>query len=254
MKKEINNEKKQNTSSVHLSIILPAYNEEHRIPLTLEKILSFLASKRFTWELIIVDDGSADNTVDTIRNNVPDSPHIKILKNKVNRGKGYSVKKGMLEASGEFRLFSDSDLSTPIDEIDNFLEFHQQGYDVCIGSRSLPNSNVEIHQPWYREKMGKIFGLLQRIILLKQIIDSQCGFKSFNSRAADFIFQRQMTDGFCFDVEILYIAQQHKLRICEIPVTWRDNPDTKVGAITDSTKMFLDLVTIRLNGMKGKYR
>ncbi|OGL47871.1 MAG: hypothetical protein A2161_01475, partial [Candidatus Schekmanbacteria bacterium RBG_13_48_7] len=208
-------------SPVFLSIVLPAYNEENRIPVTLDKIFSFLHSRRFTWELIIVDDGSIDSTVEVINKSINKVPNARLLENKINRGKGFSVKRGMLAANGDYCLFSDADLSTPIEFVEIFLEYHQQGYDVCIGSRSLPDSNIEIHQPWYREKMGKIFGVLQRIFLLDKIIDSQCGFKSFNRRAAEFIFPRQVTEGFCFDVEILYIAQKHDFKIREIPVTWR---------------------------------
>ena len=248
------NPNRTESQAPHLSIVIPAYNEANRIPQTLETILAYMDARDHASELIVVDDGSRDNTVAVVKEIVEKRENVQVLENINNRGKGYSVRRGMLAATGNYRLFSDSDLSTPIEEMERFFEYHKQGYDVCIGSRSLPDSNVEIHQPWYRENMGKIFGLLQKIFLLKGIVDSQCGFKSFTKNAAEFIFPRQKIEGFCFDVEILYIAQKNGFKVHEVPITWRNSPDTRVGALSDSSQMFLDLLRIRIDGWKGAYR
>jgi dolichyl-phosphate beta-glucosyltransferase len=234
---------------LNLSIIIPAYNEEHRIQKTLEKIINYLKRKKYNYEIIIVDDGSKDNTINVIKN-IKDKK-IKILKNEINRGKGYSVKKGILNAKKDWILFSDADLSTPIEELDNFTKYLD--YDIIIGSRNLKESNIMIHQPFYRAYPGKIFSYLVRLITIRGIKDTQCGFKLFKKEIAHKIFNKQTIDRWGFDVELMYIAHKYKYKIKELPVIWLNDEKTKLNLFKDSTRMFLDLIKIRINDLKGLY-
>lgn len=230
------------SSPPHLSIVIPAYNEERRIGGTLESIARYLHRKPYRAEVIVVDDGSSDATVSVARK-APGSPAI--LCNEQNRGKGYSVRRGALEAAGEVVLFSDADLSTPIEEAEKLDEALRQGADVAIGSRALPASDIQIHQPFYRERMGKTFNLLVRLFVFPGISDTQCGFKAFRREAAREVFSRQTLPGFAFDVEILYIARRLGYTVREVPVIWRNSPETKVGALRDSIRMFSDILKVR---------
>ena len=226
----------------HLSIVIPAYNEESRIGPTLRRIEEYLSPKVYPWEVIVVDDGSTDGTVSAAREA---SPRSKVLPNDGNRGKGYSVRRGALEARGDVILFSDSDLSAPIEELGKLQKAIAEGADVAIGSRALPDSDIQIHQPFYREGMGKMFNLFVRLLVFPGISDTQCGFKAFTREAAREIFERQILDGFAFDVEILYIARRLGYTVEEVPVIWRNSADTKVGALRHSLQMFLDILKIR---------
>jgi len=231
-------------SEPHLSVVIPAYNEEPRIGQTLEEVVAFLKMQPFTWEIIVVDDGSADRTVEIVKKKLSGHPH-RILENITNRGKGYSVKRGMLEARGYFLLFTDADLSTPIEEVTCFLEDLQGEVDVVIGSRSVKSSRVEIHQPFYREWMGRFFNAIARLFAFKGIHDSQCGFKGFTREAAGRLFEAQKLNGFSFDAEILYLAQRFGYRIKEMPVIWRNSPQSRVSILRDPAKMVMDLMRIR---------
>lgn len=236
--------------SVFLSIVIPAYNEEKRIEETLEKILNYLKTKNYQYEIIVVDDGSSDNTVKVLETIAKENKNIFILKNEQNSGKGYSVRKGVLESKGDYILFSDADLSTPIEEVEKLLHWLNQGFDVTIGSRGLKESDIKIHQPFYRELMGKFFNFLVQTLLIKGIKDTQCGFKCFKKDATKEIFKRQKIDGFGFDVEILYIAKKLNYKIKEVPVTWLNSPNSKVSPIKHSLEMFKDILKIKFGILK----
>ncbi len=227
-----------------LSVVIPAYNEENRIVGTLREIEKFLLGKNYSSEIVVVDDGSKDRTIEVAKKAISKIP-LSVLKNEVNSGKGASIKKGMLAARGKYRLFSDADLSTPIEELDKMLPFVQGDYGVAIGSRALRESKLEVRQPFYREMMGRIFNLFVRIIVIGNIKDTQCGFKLFTDEASENVFVAQKLKGFSFDVEILLLAKKYGFKIKEVPVRWINSPATKVSAFKDSLKMFLDLIKIR---------
>lgn len=237
-----------------LSVIIPAYNEEKRLLSTLSKICAYLSTKDFPYEIIVVDDGSTDNTLQMVKNFASSNRHIVILINEQNSGKGFSVRKGMLSARGEYVFFTDADLSTPIEEIEKCLPYLINGYDVVIGSRSMPGSDILVHQPWYREKMGKIFNFMVNMVLLKGIIDTQCGFKGFKREAVRTVFNRCKIDGFSFDVEALYLSRKYNFKIKEIPIRWENSPLSKVSPIKHSLQMFKDLIGIKIKDLKGDYR
>lgn len=227
-----------------LSIIIPAYNEEKRIGNTLERTTEFLEQKNIDYEIIVVDDGSQDDTVQVVTQYR--SPRINLICNQLNRGKGYSIRRGMLDALGRLRLFSDADLSTPIEELDRLVPYIEQGFGVVIGSRGLKSSQILVHQPWYRESMGRFFNFLVRFLVLTGVKDTQCGFKLFTAQAANDIFSRQQLSGFAFDVEVLVLAKKLGYRIKEVPVRWINSPASRVSPLLDSLKMFIDLIRIRL--------
>jgi len=225
-----------------ISLIIPVYNEEERISRSLEKILDFFRMHNFRYEIVVVDDGSTDNTLAELEKF---STEIKVISYKPNRGKGAAVRTGMLSAKGDIRVFSDADLSTPIHEIFNLIEKINLGADVCIGSRAIDPSLIKLHQPFYREFMGKTFNKFVKAFVMKGIDDTQCGFKGFTSKAAELIFPKTKIDGFSFDVEILYLAKKLGLRIEQVPVEWYNDRRTKVNPIRDSFEMFLELFKIR---------
>ena len=221
---------------------------------TLSKICAYLSTNDFPYEIIVVDDGSTDNTLQIIKNFASSDKHIILLVNELNRGKGYSVRKGMLSARGEYVFFTDADLSTPIEEIEKCLPHLINGYDVVIGSRSMPGSDILVHQPWYREKMGKIFNFMVNMVLLKGIIDTQCGFKGFKQEAAKTVFSRCKIDGFSFDVEALCLSRKYNFKIKEIPIRWENFTSSKVNPIKHSLQMLKDLIVIKIKDLKGDYR
>jgi dolichyl-phosphate beta-glucosyltransferase len=235
---------------VHLSLIIPAYNEAQRIRATLESAEAYLDRQDYDYEIIVVDDGSTDATAAVVRDS---HPEVRLESYSPNRGKGFAVRHGMAVAQGAYRVFSDADESTPIEELEKMWPRFEQGADVVIASRALPESEIEQHQVWYRENMGRAFNLMLRMFGLTRFHDTQCGFKGFTQRAADIVFSRQTIEDFGFDPEILYIAQRHGLRVDEIPVHWINCPYTRVNAITDSTRMFADMFVIRRNAWLGKY-
>lgn len=231
----------------YLSIVIPAYNEEDRIALTLEKIDNFFKDKNYDVEVIVVDDGSIDNTIEVANQSVlAKKGKLKIIKNGINKGKGFSIKNGITNSSGNYILFTDADLSTPIEEVDKLFNFINNGYDIVIGSRALKGSNVKVHQPWYREIMGKIFNFFIKVLLMGAFHDTQCGFKLFKTSIAKEITPSLRTSGFSFDVEMLYIARKKGYKIKEAPVTWLNSPKSKVNPLIDSTKMFFDLIKIKI--------
>jgi dolichyl-phosphate beta-glucosyltransferase len=238
-------------NNILLSVVIPAYNEEKRIGSTLKKIIEFFNAKKSNYEIIVVDDGSKDNTVNIIKDIFRNE--IKIIANKKNKGKGYSVRSGFLSANGKYLLFSDADLSTPIEEADKLSKALRGDFQVIIGSRALKDSDVLVHQPIYRELMGKIFNVFVKLICLGGIKDTQCGFKLFTARAGKEICKLQRLDRFSFDVEMLFIAKKKGYKISEVPIRWSNDPETKVGAIKDSINMFKDLLIIRWNNFRGFY-
>lgn len=227
---------------MEISIIIPAYNEEKIIGKSISKVIGFLENKKFDYEIIVVDDCSKDRTRSIINNF--NSKKIILIENKKNIGKGYSIKKGILNAKKNLVLFSDADLSTPIEELNSLLKYIDD-YDIVIGSRRMKKSVIKIKQPLYRRLPGNMFPILVNFIILKDIRDTQCGFKLFKRDAAKNVFKKQRIRGFCFDVEILYLAKNAGYKIKEVPITWNNFADSKVNAITDSIKMFIDLVKIR---------
>lgn len=230
---------------LYLSLIIPAYNEALRLRPSLGKIAAYLRACDFATELVLVDDGSSDGTADVARELLEGQVTYRILRNEPNRGKALSVKRGLLEGHGQVLLFSDADLSTPIEEADKLLAEIRAGADVAIASRQLPGSILTIHQPWYREIGGKVFGKLNQAVLLPGIPDSQCGFKAFTRDAAHRILEHQKLSGWAFDAELLYIARKLGLKIAQVPVTWINDPNSKVKMLTDGVKMVGDLLRVK---------
>jgi len=238
----------------YLSVIIPAYNEEDRLLSTLSRIDEYLREQPYRYELIVVSDGSRDGTARVAMEWRPDGCPLKVIDRKENRGKGYSVREGTELAEGEYILFSDADLSTPIEEVVKFLPLLEGGTDIVIGSRSLGDSEVVVHQPFYREMMGRIFNGMVQFLAVKGIIDTQCGFKSFSRRAVEKIFPRCLIEGFAFDVEILFLARKLGLSVKEIPVRWFNAPGSSINPIRDSLAMFREICQIRLNEWTGRYK
>ncbi|MBM4054296.1 MAG: glycosyltransferase family 2 protein [Planctomycetes bacterium] len=237
-----------------LSIVIPAYNEEERILPSLRSICAYLSRQDYSSEVIVVDDGSVDNTVKKINEFLNSNEGIILIKNNKNKGKGYSVKRGMLAAKGQYVFFTDADLSTPIEEVDKCLPYlNAKGYDVIIGSRSIPGADIIIHQPWYREKMGKIFNFIIRLVLMGGLIDTQCGFKGFKRDVARKVFDKCRIAGFAFDVEVLYLSKKFGFKIKELPIRWRNSILSKVSPVRHSLQMFKDLIVIKINDIKGYY-
>lgn len=236
----------QNHTNPFLSIVIPAYNEERRIEGTLDSINDYLSKQSYTSEIIIVDDGSNHSLPDIINQRYRNQPNIRFIRNPKNTGKGFAVMLGVLNARGKNILFSDADLSTPVEEVEKLLFHLERGYHISIGSRGLPDSRIEIHQGWPRETMGKIFNILVQILLLKGLSDTQCGFKCFRKDAAYSLFSGQKIYGFCFDVEILFLAKKSGYRIKEVPIRWKNSVPSRLNPLWHSFEMFLDLLRIRL--------
>lgn len=237
-----------------LSIVIPAYNEEKRIEKTLVGVIGYCKNNFDKFEIIVVDDCSKDTTSQIVSKYGKNKKNnVKILRNEVNKGKGYSVKKGILTAKYPLVLFSDSDLATPINELGKLVGYINQGYDIVIASRNLKESDIKVKQPFYRQLMGKTFPLLVNLLVLRGIKDTQCGFKLFKTDAAKKIVKLQTLARFSFDVEILYIAKKLSYKIKEAPVVWIDKEGSKVRLIRDSFRMLVDLFRIRWNNVLGKY-
>jgi dolichyl-phosphate beta-glucosyltransferase len=242
-------------AEIFLSVVIPAHNEVERIGPTLERVLEYLAQQGYTFEVIVVDDVSQDATADVVARFQQRTPQLRLVQRTAQPGKGAAVQAGMLAAKGRWVVFSDADLSTPIEEVEKLLvAVEREGYDAAIGSRGLPQSDLRVRQPWYRETMGRGFNLMVRAIALHGFRDTQCGFKLFRGEAAQELFRRQTIMGFAFDVEVLFLAVKRGLRIKEVPVTWINSPRSKVDPIRDSLRMARDMIGIRVRSMLGLYR
>jgi dolichyl-phosphate beta-glucosyltransferase len=238
---------------MYLSVVIPAYNEAQRLGHTLRLIHGYLRRQPYAAEIIVVDDGSQDGTAAIVRACAGWFPPIHLLQNGRNRGKGFSVQQGFLQAHGAYLLFSDADLSTPIEEAQKLFAALRGPCDIAIGSRALPASRVEVHQPWYREQMGQLFNVFVQALAVPGIQDTQCGFKCFRREAALAICQRMTAEGFGFDVEMLYLAHRLGYRVREVPVVWRNSPQTRVRVWRDSVSMLGDLWRIRWNDLRRRY-
>jgi dolichyl-phosphate beta-glucosyltransferase len=238
-----------------ISIIIPAYNEQIRLPDTLRKVTEYLETSAWTfYEILVVDDGSKDDTFAVAEDFARAYRHVRVLRNPGNRGKGFSVRHGMMEATGEWRLFTDADLSTPIEELQKLWCVIARGnYDIAIGSRALDRSLIGVRQPGYREAFGRFFNGVMRVATGLQISDTQCGFKLFRGAVAGEIFASQTLERFGFDAEVLYIASRRGYGIAEVPVRWNHVEGSKVGLMT-GLHAFVEVAQIRLNSLLGKYR
>ena len=236
-----------------LSIVIPSYNEELRLPGSLEKIAAYIREKEPNTEVIVVDDGSTDRTAAVAQSWRDRIPQLRVVSNGVNRGKGFSVRHGSLEARGDIVLFTDADLSSPIEEGEKLLAALAT-HDVAIGSRAVDRSLIEVHESFFREFAGIIFNRIVRITLRLPFVDTQCGFKAFHRERCRVLFEQQTIERFGFDPELLYLARHHGLSIVEVPVRWAHSPATKVNMLRDSVQMFLDVFIIRWNAVRGRYR
>jgi dolichyl-phosphate beta-glucosyltransferase len=230
---------------LELSLVVPAFNEESRLPPSLALMRGALDEAGRSYEVIVVDDGSQDRTSDLVEEARQSWPQLQLIVFRRNQGKGAAVRAGMLAASGRLRLFSDADLSTPLSEMRKLEAAISAGAGIAIGSRALPGSQVELHQPWHRELMGKTYNQLLRRLLLPGVHDSQCGFKMFTAAAAVSCFTPLETPGFGFDAEVLLRARRSGIAIAEIPVVWRNSIGTRVSSVRDGGQMLVDVLTLR---------
>ncbi len=245
-----------------LSVVIPAYNEERRLPQTLERVHDYLGAQNYPSEIVVVDDGSRDRTADRVAAFGKTRPNVRLLRND-HRGKGYAVRSGVLAARGHIVLFSDADLSTPIEDVEKLMPWFERGYDIVIGSREGTGAK-RIEEPFYRHLMGRIFNLVVRFLTVKGIEDTQCGFKAFRDDVAQDIFGRMRLYGegtlpvkngmvTAFDVEVLFIGQKSGYRIKEVPVQWRYGTETKVNPLKDSWRNLKDVLMVRWNDVRGRY-
>jgi dolichyl-phosphate beta-glucosyltransferase len=239
--------------AVTYSVILPAYNESARIAGTLDRILAHASRRGWNVEVIVVSDGSSDDTAAIVRDYASQHAVLRLLENPGNRGKGYSVRNGMLHATGDILLFSDADLSSPIEEADKLFAAIAQGADIAMGSRWVDRRLQIRRQPLYRRLFGRIFNLALRVILGLQFKDTQCGFKAFTRRSAQAIFAQQKIERWGFDPELLYLARKFGFVVCEVPVAWSHREGTRIHPLRDGIRMFGELLRIRWYAMKGSY-
>jgi len=231
----------------HLAVVIPAYNEEPRILPTLERVNEYLSSQPYTWSVTVVSDGSTDRTNAIVEEFAKNHPGFALIDSRPNRGKGFVVRKGMLSVDGELILFSDADLAAPIEEVEKLLPKMAEA-PIAIGSRPLKDSKLEVHQPWYREMLGRASNLLIQLLGVRGIKDTQCGFKLFKREVAHDVFSRCKLNGFSFDFEALMVARDLGLTIAEVPIRWAHQEGSKVVIWRDAPKALFDLVKLRLIG------
>jgi glycosyltransferase involved in cell wall biosynthesis len=239
--------------SVRYSIVLPAFNEGSRIVPGLEKALAFVREQGWKAEIIVVNDGSHDDTAEVVRGYMRNWPELRLVENPGNRGKGYSVRHGMLNARGQVLLFSDADFSSPISESVKLIEAIEQGADVAFGSRWLLAEMQTRRQSLLRQFVGRAYNALLRLLLGLPYRDTQCGLKAFSRRAAEIIFTRQHIERWGFDPELLFIARKFGVRMAEVAVEWAHDDRSKINPVVDGLKMFWELLCIRMNNMAGRY-
>lgn len=239
-----------------ISIIVPAYEESERLGDSVRQILSYIKTNQLDAELIVVDDGSKDNTTEIAKKHCAEFPELStsVIRYEQNRGKGFAIKTGLLAAKGDIALFSDADLSTPISELPKLIDpIRNNEFDLTFGSRALDRSLIGVHQPWRREQGGKVFNFIVRTLTGLPFWDTQCGFKAFNMQKFRPLLDLMTIDRFGFDVEFLYVANYKGLRLKEIPVRWDHCDGTKVSVFRDSQRMFNEVRIIRKNAKKGVY-
>ncbi len=235
---------------VFLSIIIPAYNEEQRLPQTLEEVDRFLRQQSYTYEVIVVENGSTDRTSEVAETFAATHPYVRVMHSR--KGKGAAVKTGVLNARGEYLFICDADLSMPIEEVNKFLPPTLDDYDIAIASREVPGAR-RYDEPFYRHLEGRIFNLIVRLLAVPGIHDTQCGFKCFKRDVALDIFPYQTMDGWSFDVEVLYIARKRGYRLVEVPINWYYKANSRINPIRDAIDMLLEVIKIRINAWKGLY-
>jgi dolichyl-phosphate beta-glucosyltransferase len=242
-------------AELDLSVIIPAYNEERRLPRTMESIIRYLDRQPIRYEIAVVDDGSSDGTREVVRRYALDHPRVVLMSYGHNRGKGFAVRYGMMRGRGERLLLSDADLSTPIEEVEKLSAWLDEGYDIAIGSRALPGSNLPVRQTYLREKIGRSFNFVVRTVSGLGFADTQCGFKLFSRDAAMDVFPLLTIDRWSFDVEALFVAQRMGYRTKELPITWIDSPGSKVNVAKDLVRTMTDLTRIRTRwAFRNPYR
>jgi dolichyl-phosphate beta-glucosyltransferase len=235
-----------------LSIVIPAYNEEKRLPESLEQVDAFVSSQTYPIELIVVNNNSTDSTQQIAEAWAGTHAYVRVLA-EPRQGKGAAVRKGMLAGKGQYLFICDADFSMPVDEISKFMPPVMNGYDVAIASREAPGAQ-RIDEPGYRHLMGRVFNFIVRVLAIPSIQDTQCGFKSFRREVALDVFNRQTIEGWGFDVEVLFIALQRGYHLSEVPITWYYRPQSRISPIRDSISMVIEVLRVRLNGLRGLYR
>jgi len=235
------------------SIVIPAYNERARIIATLQSVVACVREKHWDAEVIVVNDGSTDETAEIVRNFAANASEVRLMENPSNRGKGYSVRNGLLHARGEIVMFSDADLSAPIEEADRLFAAIDAGADIAIGSRWLATSRQTHRQPLYRQFFGRCFNALTRMVMRLPYADTQCGFKAFTRDAAQTVFQLQTIERWGFDPEILFIARKRRYKVAEVPVSWAHDARTRISYLRDGLQMLKELAIVRWNALLGRY-
>lgn len=249
-----NQVREKDVEPVTYSIIIPAYSESARIGTSLDKILVHASKQNWKAEIIVVDDGSHDSTVDIVHDYMAKHPNVRLIQNPGNRGKGYSVRNGMLHANGEILLFSDADLSSPIEEADKLFAAIREGHDIAMGSRWVQKELQTRKQPLYRRLGSRGFNLFLRTILRLNFKDTQCGFKAFTQRTAITVFSLQQIERWGFDAELLYLARKYQFKVAEVPVAWAHRDGTRMHPFRDGIHMVWDLIRVRWNAISGKYK
>lgn len=233
-----------------LSIVIPAHNEANRLPNSLEQVFDFLEKQSFTAEVVVVENGSSDETLNIAKSFAAQHPNLRVIQSE--RGKGAAVRRGFLEARGDYRFMCDADLSMPIAEVSKFVPPALDHFDIAIASREAPGA-VRYNEPRYRHLGGRLINFLIQLFILPGLNDTQCGFKCFSAKVVDDICSLQTLDGWSFDIELLYIARRHKYSIQEVPIHWIHHPETKVSAVRDAIRMIQDIFRIHANALRGLY-
>lgn len=237
---------------MHLSIIIPAYNEEKRLGETLESVDAYLSGQHYDYEILVVNDGSKDKTAEVVRELEPKIKGLKLVDNRVNHGKGWVVRQGMLEAKGDYRLFMDADNSTTVDQVGGFFKYFSEGYDIVIGSRRIKGANIKVRQNLLRDFLGGVFRFIVHAIVPLGVTDSQAGFKIFSRKAAEAIFPKQTIFRWAFDVEVLSIAKNFGFKVKEAPITWVNDGQSHVK-LSGMVKMLFEVLDVRLKLWGGRY-